>query len=42
LIHEKTGGLTVPAGGMLSLDTDEFLSLHNKLNGMPAAKSSRA
>lgn len=37
LIHEKSGGLIVPAGSMLLVDTDEFLSLYNELKGLSSA-----
>ncbi|MFZ5644705.1 MAG: BTAD domain-containing putative transcriptional regulator [Bacillota bacterium] len=39
LIHENGGGLTVPVGRMLFVDTDEFQSLYYQLKELPAGES---
>lgn len=41
LIHEKSGGLIVPASGILAVDIDEFLSLHDRIKGLPFTKATQ-
>lgn len=41
IIHEKSSGLSVQVGGMLSVDADEFLSLHKEFKKLPSGESGR-
>lgn len=41
LIHERSGGLTIPSGRMLGVDRDEFLSLGQKLKNLPSGPSAK-